>query len=85
MYKQAELLYITNFKKLSRIQSLVCEIHVHTLESSALGRNELKQFAIPGIVEFDLFMAMKRDFKLKSYKLGKVSKKSYIWGEQHYI
>jgi DNA polymerase elongation subunit (family B) len=42
------------------------------LESSALGKNEFKQVPIPGRVEFDLYMSMRRTYKLRSYKLNAV-------------
>lgn len=65
------------FKKLSFIKNLECNLEVKTLQSAALGKNELKQVIIPGPVEIDLFMVMRRSQKLSSYKLNAVCEKFF--------
>lgn len=72
LYKRAELYKFSGFKKLSFLKSHECELQEKTLESAAMGKNELKQIIIPGRVEIDLFMVMKRGYKLNSYKLNAV-------------
>lgn len=72
LYRRAELYKFSGFKKLSFLKDYECELQEKTLESAALGKNELKQIIIPGRVEIDLFMVMKRGYKLNSYKLNAV-------------
>lgn len=77
LYKRAEKYHLTGFKKLSFMKNHECELQEKTLESAALGRNELKQIIIPGRVEIDLYMVMKRGHKLNSYKLNAVCEKFF--------
>ena len=72
LYRRAEMYKFSGFKKLSFLKNHECELQEKTLESAALGKNELKQIIIPGRVEIDLFMVMKRGYKLNSYKLNAV-------------
>jgi DNA polymerase delta subunit 1 len=80
VYKAAQRSSVQEFYKLSRLKGHVCELHEHVLESAAFGRNELRQLKIPGVVSIDLFMAIKRSYKFKSYKLKAVSEKIACWG-----
>ncbi len=77
LYKRAEKYSFGGFKRLSFIKNLDCDLQVKTLQSAALGKNELKQIIIPGRVEIDLFMVMKRSQKLSSYKLNAVCEKFF--------
>ena len=77
LYKRAEKYSCDGFKKLSFIKDLDCDLEVKTLQSAALGKNELKQIIIPGRVEIDLFMVMRRSQKLSSYKLNAVCEKFF--------
>lgn len=73
MYKRAIDTYgLQCFRKIGILKEEVAELRVQTLESSALGRNELAQFVIPGRVEFDGLMILRRSHKLTSYKLNNV-------------
>lgn len=75
--KRAEKYSFDGFKKLSFIKDLDCELEVKTLQSAALGKNELQQMIIPGRVEIDLYMVMRRSQKLSSYKLNAVCEKFF--------
>lgn len=77
LYKRAEKYGMSGFKRLSFIRDLDCDLEVKTLQSAALGKNELKQIIIPGRVEIDLFMVMRRSQKLSSYKLNAVCEKFF--------
>ncbi|CAM9205740.1 unnamed protein product [Pylaiella littoralis] len=77
LYKRAEKYSFEGFKNLSFIKDLKCDLEVKTLQSAALGKNELKQMIIPGRVEIDLFMVMRRSQKLHSYKLNAVCEKFF--------
>lgn len=77
LYRRAEKYKYDGFKKLSFIKDLECKLEEKTLESAALGKNELKQVIIPGRIEIDLFMVMKRSQKLTSYKLNAVCEKFF--------
>ena len=77
LYKRAERYSFDGFKKLSFIKDLDCGLEVKTLQSAALGKNELRQIIIPGRVEIDLFMVMRRSQKLSSYKLNAVCEKFF--------
>ncbi|CAM9159513.1 unnamed protein product, partial [Phaeothamnion confervicola] len=72
--KRASMFDVKTYFKMSPLKGHVCELVEKTLSSSALGNNELKQFIVPGRIEFDLFLQLKRSqFKLSSYKLNAVS------------
>ena len=72
--KRAELHRIqTKFNRLSRIRYQVCKFKEQKLQSSALGRNNLKYYITPGRVHVDLMKVIQRDFKLGGYKLDFVA------------
>ena len=72
--KRAELLKIqTKFNRLSRVENLVCKFKEQKLQSSALGRNNLKYYVTPGRVHIDLMKVIQRDHKLGGYKLDFVA------------
>jgi len=67
---RADLLKIQNkFSRLSRVQNLVCKFKEQKLQSSALGRNNLKYYITPGRVHIDLMKVIQSGYKLGGYKL----------------
>lgn len=73
LYKRAVETYdMRDFCKLGFIKDEECELKTKTLSSSALGANELSHVSIPGRLEFDGLMILKRTHKLGSYKLNSV-------------
>lgn len=50
------------------------ELTIQDLSSSALGVNILKFVDIEGVVQFDLYKVVQRDYKLDSYKLDNIAK-----------
>ncbi len=78
MYKRAVETYASKtFRKIGLLREDEAELKVKILESSALGRNELVQFIIPGRLEFDALMTLRRNHKLSSYKLNAVCDKFF--------
>ncbi len=73
LYKRASILGLEDYYNLSYIKDHRCELVEKQLESSALGKTELKQVIIPGRIEFDLYMTVRRQYKLPSNKLSAVS------------
>jgi DNA polymerase elongation subunit (family B) len=66
------------FRKLQRLKNNYIhqkiELKENSLSSSALGVNILEYIDIDGIVQFDLYKVVQRDYKLESYKLDNVAK-----------
>lgn len=56
------------------------ELVEKTMSSNAYGHNEFHFFSSPGILQLDVLTAVKRDFKLDSYKLNNVAK--HFLGEE---
>lgn len=78
MYKRAVETYgLKSFGKIGILRDEEAELKIKTLESSALGKNELAQFVIPGRLEFDALMTLRRNQKLSSYKLNSVCEKFF--------
>lgn len=78
MYKRAVETYgLKSFGKIGILRDNFAELKTKTLESSALGKNELVQFVIPGRPEFDALMTLRRNQKLTSYKLNSVCEKFF--------
>ena len=74
LYKRAVETYSFNdYRKLGFKKEELLELKETVLASSALGRTELSKVTIPGRVEIDLLMVLRRTYKLKSYKLNSVS------------
>lgn len=61
------------FSRLSRVDGHVCKYEEQKLESSALGRNNLKYYVTPGRVNIDLMKVIQRDHKLGGYSLDNVA------------
>lgn len=78
MYKRAVQTYgLHSFRKIGFLRDEEAELRVKTLASSALGNNELARFVIPGRLEFDALMTLRRNQKLSSYKLNNVCEKFF--------
>jgi len=74
MYKRATHTYsFDDYRKLGFKKDHLVDLENKVLASSALGRTELSKVNIPGRVEIDLLMVLRRTYKLKSYKLNSVS------------
>ena len=72
-YKRLEINGLIGYsKKLSRIEELEPSLEDKNLSSGAYGHNEFKILECPGRETLDLLMAIRRDHKLESYKLGRV-------------
>jgi DNA polymerase elongation subunit (family B) len=72
--ERAQKFHIYNqFRKLSRIKGYMCEYMEQKLESSAMGRNNLRYFQTPGRVCIDLMKYIQREYKLTGYKLDNVA------------
>ena len=64
----------TTFNRCSRLGADECNLTIHTLESSAMGSNELRRFDMPGRVCLDLWLHLKNgNSKLSNYSLSSVS------------
>ncbi|AYV76861.1 MAG: DNA polymerase family B elongation subunit [Barrevirus sp.] len=63
----------TSFSKLGRIKDEPSQFIDKTLASSALGKNELKYFAMQGRIQIDIMKVVQRDHRLGSYKLDNVA------------
>ena len=73
LYRRAlEVYHYEDFRKLGFIRDDKIELVNKVLASSALGRTELSRMIIPGRVEVDALMVLRRTSKLKSYKLNSV-------------
>jgi len=73
LYKRARDVYnFSGYKKIGFLKDEEVPLTEKVLESSALGRNELSQVVIPGRVEYDGLMILRRGYKLNSYKLNAV-------------
>jgi len=71
---RADKLKIYNkFSRFSRISNYVCKYVESVLESSALGKNNMKYYTTPGRINIDLMKVIMRDHKLNSYSLDSVS------------
>ena len=78
MYRRAVETYgLKTFRKIGILRDDEAELKIKTLASSALGKNELAQFVIPGRLEFDALMTLRRNQNLGSYKLNAVCEKFF--------
>lgn len=67
------------YKRLQRLKPQYAsnqkiELTISDLSSSALGVNILKYIDMEGVVQFDLYKVVQRDYKLDSYKLDNIAK-----------
>lgn len=76
MWKRAEMLGIKSmFSNISRLLEHDAELKESTFSSSAYGTSDYKRLVIPGRINFDILIFIKREFKENSYKLDNVSEK----------
>lgn len=81
MYKRAEASGSGQFFfLLSKLRFARSKLVVKTMSSAAYGHNSFTFFESPGIVQLDVLVAVKRGFKLDSYKLDNVAR--HFLGEQ---
>ncbi len=79
LLQRAEALKIKNFGKLGRTEK-IAKSFKKTQSSSQFGSIEAFDTSIDGRIIYDLFLVLKRDFKLRSYSLNSVS--AHFLGEQ---
>jgi len=72
------------FSQLSRIRGVRCDIKEQTFSSGAYGDTNFKRLSIPGRINFDILIQIKRDLKLESYKLDNVAEK-YLGEKKHEV
>ena len=63
------------FHLLSRLEDVPSELNEDTFSSSAYGDNKYLRLAIPGRINFDILVYLKRELKEISYKLDSISEK----------
>jgi DNA polymerase elongation subunit (family B) len=63
----------SQFSRLSRIKGHVCKYVEQKLESSAMGRNNLKYYSTPGRICIDLMKVIQREHALNGYTLDNVA------------
>lgn len=63
----------SKFSRMSRIKNHECEYTDDILQSSALGKNRICMYKIPGRGVGDLYKIIQRDHKFSSYKLDAVT------------
>ncbi|KAK8958305.1 DNA polymerase delta catalytic subunit [Platanthera guangdongensis] len=73
LIERAEALKIVGFPILGRVRNSRVRVRDATFSSRQYGIRESKDITIEGRVQFDLFQAMQRDYKLSSYSLNSVS------------
>lgn len=61
--------------KLSRLREYEAKIKEASFSSSAYGTSEYKRLDIPGVINYDILITIRRDFKENSYKLDNISEK----------
>jgi DNA polymerase delta subunit 1 len=74
LLKRAKFLGINHeFCFLSRIKDSETKFEASVFESKAYGKRESNTFVLPGRIDLDVFIAITRDYKLRSYSLNAVS------------
>lgn len=63
------------FSELSRLRMHKCDIKETSFSSGAYGHSDYKKLPIPGRVNFDIIIYIRREIKLESYKLDSVAEK----------
>ncbi|CAM6083744.1 unnamed protein product [Calypogeia fissa] len=77
---RAGTLKVVDFPLLGRIKKSRVRMRDASFNSRQYGTRESKEMTIEGRVQFDLFQALQRDYKLSSYSLNSVS--AHFLGEQ---
>lgn len=65
----------TELTKLSRLQDYKAELVSAKFSSSAYGTSEYNRLSIPGRINFDILIFIRREFKENSYKLDNIAEK----------
>ncbi|XP_022652508.1 DNA polymerase delta catalytic subunit-like [Varroa destructor] len=73
LVNRAKHLKVKTFAYLGRIRGSESVIRESTLQSKQMGRRENRNITMEGRVNFDLLLALLRDYKLRSYTLNAVS------------
>lgn len=73
LLNRAKTLNVSSFPYLGRIPTSQTQAKKVVLQSQQLGKRENLDINIEGRVQFDLILVLRRDFKLRSYKLNAVS------------
>ncbi|XP_003737481.1 DNA polymerase delta catalytic subunit [Galendromus occidentalis] len=73
LVNRAKHLKVKNFPYLGRIRGSESVIKESMIQSKQMGRRENKNVTMEGRVNFDLLLALLRDYKLRSYTLNAVS------------
>lgn len=73
LINRAKHLSVTQFPFLGRIRDSRTLVKDSVLQSKQMGRRENKIITMEGRVQFDLLLALVRDYKLRSYTLNAVS------------
>ena len=73
LLNRAKALNLKKFAYLGRIPTSETKARAVVLQSQQLGKRENLDINIEGRVQFDLILVLRRDFKLRSYKLNAVS------------
>lgn len=73
LINRAEALKVEKFPYLGRVKGLKTKAKKVVLQSQQLGKRENMDINIEGRVQFDLILVLRRDYKLRSYKLNAVS------------
>lgn len=76
IWKRCEMLHLTrDLGKLSRLEDYPAKIKAASFSSSAYGTSEYNRLDIPGVLNYDILITIRRDFKENSYKLDNISEK----------
>lgn len=76
IWKRCELLHlIRDIGKLSRLNEYSARIKAASFSSSAYGTSEYNRLDIPGVLNYDILITIRREFKENNYKLNTVSEK----------
>ena len=76
IWVRCEMLGLTRYLgELSRVNDYPAKIKSATFSSSAYGTSEYKRLDIPGVINYDILITIRRDFKENSYKLDSISQK----------
>eukprot|EP00917_Polyrhabdina_sp_WS-2016_P024989 GHVP01053924.1.p1 GENE.GHVP01053924.1~~GHVP01053924.1.p1 ORF type:complete len:1002 (+),score=148.80 GHVP01053924.1:260-3007(+) len=73
LYGRAEVLKIKNFSNNGKNRSNYSVLKKTNIQSRGMGIRDSHELKIKGRIVFDLFQAMTRDYKLRSYSLNSVS------------
>jgi len=75
LWKRASKLGCQAALKLGKIKRVAPTLKVQNLESAAYGQNKFELIPTPGVYQIDLYVWIKKEFKLDSYKLDAVAEK----------